>query len=150
MKFLKKNSLVDIKPKIIKISLYIIRFLLALVFIPSAIGTMVNPTVPGIESGVSEDFIVFYEILVKTGYIHFVVFFQIICGLLMVFKRTYLLGGVMFVPLLLCLLNTHIFISKSSFYLIFDAILLLLTTVVIISRARPLMKVFLKKQSGWV
>lgn len=57
-------------------------------------------------------FFEFYYLLEKTGYLYFVGFFQLLCGLLLLIKRAQILGSIMLMPLLLCLLMTHVFISK--------------------------------------
>lgn len=91
-------------------------------------------------------FFEFYDFLMGTGYLYFVGFFQLLNGLLLVFRRTYLLGAVMMVPLLLCLLMTHVFISKYTGFIIFDSVSFLLNAVLIFSHYSVLKSTFLKPQ----
>ncbi|MEM9649877.1 MAG: DoxX family membrane protein [Bacteroidota bacterium] len=99
-----------------KIGIYIIRFLLALTFIYAGVEKLFMPYDPSLfradAQEAAEAFFTFYEFLQRSGYLHFVGFFQLLCGILLVFKRTYLLGSIMLVPLMLCLLMTHVFFSK--------------------------------------
>ena len=99
-----------------KIAIYVIRFLLALIFIYAGIEKLFlpyNPSVFKADMAMTDpQFCVFYDLLMKVGVLYFVGFFQLLNGLLLVFKRTYLLGSVMMVPLLLCLLMSQVFIAK--------------------------------------
>ena len=133
-----------------KIIIYIIRFLLALFFIYVAIDRFINPMMPQDEIGLNTEFIAFYALLLKSNFIYFVCVCELVCGALLLLKRTYLLGAIMFVPLLLCLLMTHVFISKNSFYLIFDISLFFLNSILIVYRYKELKQVFFKPQQGWI
>jgi len=84
------------------------------------------------------------------GYLYFVGFFQLLNGLLLVFKRTYLLGAVMMVPLMLCLLMTHVFISKYVGFIVFDGVMFFLNSVLVMSHYRELKGTFLKPQTRWI
>jgi len=134
-----------------KIATYIIRFLLALLFIWAGIEKLFLPYDPSVFRANAADsdllFFEFYDLLHNAGYLYFVGFFQLLCGLLLVFKRTYLLGGVMLVPLVLCLLNTHIFFSKNVFYICFDSVLLMLVCFLISKNFNALKDLFFKKQT---
>jgi len=84
------------------------------------------------SAGAAEEFFVFYELLQASGYLYFVGFFQLLCGVLLLFKRTYLLGAIMLIPLVLCLLMTNVCVSKNSSYIIFDSCLFLMNVVLIL------------------
>tara|TARA_B100000809_G_scaffold261450_1_gene310373 strand:+ start:7089 stop:7493 length:405 start_codon:yes stop_codon:yes gene_type:complete len=133
-----------------KIIVTIIRFFLALLFIYVAIDKTLNPAIPENEIGISANFITFYTLLLESKFIFFVCFIEFLSGALLLFKRTYLLGAIMLVPLLLCLLMIHVFISKSNFYLIFDGTLFLLNSILIIYRFKDIKIGILKPQYGWI
>lgn len=137
-----------------KVTTYIIRFLLALLFLWAGFEKFFVPYSPGAFRAGCPDcapgFFAFYDLLQQSGYLLFVGFFQFLCGTLLVFKRTYLLGSIMLVPLILCLWATHIFISENTFYRIFDGVVLLLNGVLIIPRLREIWPVLLKKSRTWI
>ena len=133
-----------------KIILYIIRFALALIFIYAGIEKLFLPYNPSLFKSDVEmtdpKFFEFYDFLMGTGYLYFVGFFQFLNGLLLIFRRTYLLGAVMMVPLMLCLLMTHVFISKYMGFVVFDGVMFLLNAILVISHYKELKGIFLKKQ----
>jgi len=133
-----------------KIIVYIIRFLLGVLFMYVAIDKIINPAIPKDEIGISAAFISFYSLLLESNFIYFVCFIEFLCGFLLLFKRTYLLGGIMFVPVLLCLLMVHFFISKNTFYLLFDGSLFLLNSILIVYRLKDIKQGILKPQNGWI
>ena len=111
---------------------YLIRFLLALIFIYAGIEKLFMPYNPSVfKSDVAmtdPKFFDFYDFLMGTGYLYFVGFFQLLNGLLLVFRRTYLLGAVMMIPLMLCLRMTHVFISRYVGYIVFDGVMFLMNS----------------------
>ena len=137
-----------------KIATYIIRFLLAILFIYAGIEKLFlpyDPTEFQTEiAGTDPLFFEFYDLLHRAGYLYFVGFFQFLCGALMVFKRTYLLGSIMFVPLILCLLMTHIFFSKNWLYIVFDSVTFCVNLFLIVQQAKALKATILKPQDGWI
>lgn len=137
-----------------KIVIYIARFLLALIFIYAGIEKILLPYNPSVFKSDVEmtdpKFFQFYDFLMGTGYLYFVGFFQLLNGLLLVFKRTYLLGAIMMVPLMLCLLMTHIFISRYVGFILFDGVLFLLNGLLIARHFKELEQVFLKPQNQWI
>lgn len=137
-----------------KNAVYVIRILLALMFIWAGIEKLFLPFNPSVfranTAEAAEEFFTFYELLQSTGYMYFVGFFQLLCGLLLVFKRTYLLGSIMLVPLLLCLLMTHMFFSKNIFYILFDSSMFLLNAVLIGYNFKTIQQTILKPQQGWI
>ncbi|WPV64258.1 DoxX family membrane protein [Chitinophaga sp. LS1] len=125
-----------------KIVYYILRGLLALQFIYAGIEKLWLPFhADGIHG--SADFLAFYLLLHRTGYLYFVGFFQLLCGLLLVFKKTYLLAAVMLIPLLLCLLATHVFISGNTGYMCYDTVLLGFDLLLLFSCYRRLLNIFI-------
>ncbi|MEM9833547.1 MAG: hypothetical protein AAF944_23155 [Bacteroidota bacterium] len=130
------------------ITRYIIRFLLALIFVYAGIEKLFlpyNPSVFRADVAMTDPkFFEFYDFLMGTGYLYFVGFFQLLNGLLLVFQRTYLLGAVMMVPLILCLLMTNVFISRYWEFIIFDGVLLLLNSILLFSHSKELKATFIK------
>ena len=137
-----------------KIVIYIARFLLALIFIYAGIEKIFLPYNPSVFKSDVEmtdpKFFQFYDFLMGTGYLYFVGFFQLLNGLLLVFRRTYLLGAIMMVPLMLCLLMTHIFISRYVGFILFDGAMFLLNGLLIAKHFKELEQVFLKPQNQWI
>lgn len=127
---------------------YIIRFMLALTFIYAGVEKLFMPYNPSVFKAdvamTHPKFFEFYDFLMGTGFLYFVGFFQLLNGLLLVFRRTYLLGAVMMVPLLLCLLMTHVFISKYMGFILYDGALFLLNAVLIWGHFGELKAVFLR------
>ncbi|MEM6736997.1 MAG: hypothetical protein AAGC64_04805 [Bacteroidota bacterium] len=60
-----------------------------------------------------------------------------------VFRRAYLLGSVMMVPLMLCLLMTHVFLSKNIGFMILDSSM---SAVLVPSHYKGLRDTFFKPQ----
>ncbi|MEM6735253.1 MAG: DoxX family membrane protein [Bacteroidota bacterium] len=137
-----------------EIARYIIRFLLALIFIYAGIEKLFLPYNPSVFKSDAEmtdpKFFEFYDFLMGTGYLYFVGFFQVLNSLLLVFKKTYLLGSVMMVPLMLCLLMTQIFIARYAGFIIFDSVIFLLNGILLLSHFKELKTVFLKPQVRWI
>ncbi len=132
------------------VATYLIRFLLALIFIYAGIEKLFMPYNPSVfKSDVAmtdPKFFDFYDFLMGTGYLYFVGFFQLLNGLLLVFRRTYLLGAVMMIPLMLCLLMTHVFISRYVGYIVFDRVMFLLNSFLVFTHYTELKTTFLKPQ----
>ena len=137
-----------------KIATYIVRFLLALLFIHAGIEKLFLPYDPTEfqteVAGTNPLFFEFYALLHQAGYLYFVGFFQLLCGGLIIFKRTYLLGSIMFVPLILCLLMTHIFFSQNWLYLVFDSVAFCANLFLIAQHAKALKATILKPQDSWI
>jgi len=135
-----------------KVATYIIRFLLALIFIYAGIEKLFLPYDPSVFRADAAEadpaFFIFYDLLQNAGYLYFVGFFQLLCGILLVFKRTYLLGSIMLVPLLLCLLMTHIFFSKYPPYIFFDNTMFALNLFLLFGRYKDWKPVLLKNQNS--
>lgn len=137
-----------------KIVRYIIRFVLALIFIYAGIEKLFLPYNPSVFKSDVEmtdpKFFEFYDFLMGTGYLYFVGFFQLLNGILLVFKRTYLLGAVMMVPLMLCLLMTQVLISRYAGFILFDGLMFALNAVLIAGHFNELKALFLKPQKGLI
>jgi uncharacterized membrane protein YphA (DoxX/SURF4 family) len=131
---------------------YVIRFLVAFIFIYAGIEKLFLPYNPSVfradASEAHESFFTFYELLQGAGYLYFVGFFQLLCGLLLVFKRTWLLGSIMLVPLMLCLLMTHLFSSKYVLFIAFDALLFLMVLFLLSRKRKPLKNIFFAEERG--
>ena len=131
---------------------YIIRFLLALMFIYAGIEKLFLPYNPSVFRAdapeVAEEFFTFYELLQASGYLYFVGFFQLVCGILLVFKRTYLLGSIMLVPLTLCLLMTHVFFSEYLGFILFDSCVFISILILLMYRRKDWFPLILKKQNS--
>ena len=136
------------------ILVYIIRFLLATTFLYAGIEKLFLPYDPSVfrTDAAEADplFFTYYDLLQGSGYLYFVGFFQLLCGLLMVFRRTYLLGSIMLVPLMLCLLMTHVFFSKYLPFILFDSTLFALNLFLLFKKYKDWHPVILKKQNSWV
>ena len=130
----------------------IIRFLLALMFIYAGIEKLFLPYNPSVFRAdapeVAEEFFTFYELLQASGYLYFVGFFQLVCGILLVFKRTYLLGSIMLVPLTLCLLMTHVFFSEYLGFILFDSCVFISILILLMYRRKDWFPLILKKQNS--
>ncbi|MEM9362948.1 MAG: DoxX family membrane protein [Bacteroidota bacterium] len=137
-----------------KIASYIIRFLLAFMFIYAGIEKLFLPYDPSVfrtdAAQADPIFFTYYDLLQGSGYLYFVGFFQLLCGTLLVLKRTYLLGSIMLVPLMLCLLMTHVFFSKYLPFIIFDSAMFLMNTVLLSYRSKDWQPILLKKQNSWI
>ncbi|WKN42987.1 DoxX family membrane protein [Tunicatimonas pelagia] len=130
---------------------YIIRFLLALIFVYAGIEKLFLPYNPSVFKSDVEmtdpKFFEFYDFLMGTGYLYFVGFFQLLNGLLLVFRRTYLLEAIMMIPLMLCLLMTHVFISRYMGFIVFDSVMFLMNGFLVLSHFSELKTIFLKPQT---
>ncbi|MEM0931049.1 MAG: MauE/DoxX family redox-associated membrane protein [Bacteroidota bacterium] len=136
------------------IVVYIIRFLLAFLFIYAGIEKLFLPYDPSVfrtdAAEADPVFFTYYELLQGSGYLYFVGFFQLLCGTLLIFKRTYLLGSIMLVPLILCLLMTHVFFSKYPVFIIFDSVIFSLNLVLLFQRFKDWRPMLFKEQNSWI
>jgi uncharacterized membrane protein YphA (DoxX/SURF4 family) len=93
----------------------------------------------------AKEFMDFYLLLQNTNFLIFVACCQILFGVLLFFKPTHLLAAIMFVPMLSCLIATHIFISHNIGYIIFDTIIFLLNASIIFNNRKPLYQTIIKQ-----
>ena len=137
-----------------KIVSYIIRFLLSALFLWAGYEKLFIPyNAEVFRAGCPDcaiDFFTFYELLERNGYLYFVGFLQLLCGVLLVFKRSYVLAAIMLVPLILCLLMTHVFFSKNTSYIVFDSSIFLLNAILIGYNFKNIRQSILKPQQGWI
>ncbi len=132
------------------IFLLLFRLVLVLIFLYSGIEKLFLPFNPSdFKADVEMTdalFFEFYYLLQKTGYLYFVGFFQLLCRLLLLIKRTQILGSIMLMPLLLCLLMTHVFISKYMWYILFDSALLGINSILLIHNYSSWKTILQRKQ----
>lgn len=128
-----------------KILCFIIRVLLFMQFFYAGIEKLFLPfdaTKLREENALSGTFVQFYTLLHDTGYLLFVGFFQALCAVLLLFRKTYLLGAVMLTPILFCLVATHVFITRSNSRAFYDLFLMTLNTVLILCNYQSLKQTF--------
>ena len=137
-----------------KVVVYIIRFLLAFLFIYAGMEKLFLPFNPAVFKAQVEMadplFFEFYKLMQGSGYLYFVGFFQLLCGLLLVFKRTYVLASIMLVPLILCLLMNQMLIAKYLGYIVFDVILLIFNLIIVIHSFHKWKSILTKTENGWI
>jgi hypothetical protein len=80
----------------------------------------------------------FYFLLENQGYMKFVGACQLASAVLLIFARTYLLGAIMLMPIVLNLVATHIFMSKNWSYAAFDFIYLAAVAFLIVFNYKKL------------
>ncbi len=119
-----------------KYFLIILRLLISLLFVYAGVEKLFLPYDPSVFKANQELadplFFEFYNLLQNAGFLFFVGVCQMICGILLFFRKTHILGFVMLFPLILCLWMVHIFISKYTPYIIFDGVILMITCFFII------------------
>ncbi len=98
---------------------------------------------PQAWQGQNELYKTYYMLLQNTGYMGFVAVCQVILGILLIYTRTRLLAAIMFIPLLINLICTHIYISHNMPNLVLDTVLLLLVGSLIAPHFSPLKKTIL-------
>lgn len=132
---------------------YLSRIFLAYVFIPHGwekLTTKINPQ-EYIDFGLGGDFLDFYLIWERTGYIWLIGVAQLVGGLLLIPKRTYLFGAIWLLPVSIGMVSCHIFISKSIDFMLFDAIIVTTNLYLISTHLVKLYKsVLFAKQKTWV
>jgi len=135
-----------------KITTYIIRFLLAVLFSLHGVEKLFTSASPDkfAAAGMHADFVEFYELLERTGYLAFVGALQLLCALLLLFARTYVLASVMLIPLILCLIASHVFMSHNVGYVLFDTAILVINLFLLYPEWPTLKETFLKPQSKWI
>lgn len=140
------------KSKIITLLTYLSRLLLAYVYIPHGLEKLYKKIDPQeyLDYKLGQDFVDFYLHLERSGYIWVIGFAQLIGGLLLIFKRTYLFGAVWLLPISIGMTCCHIFISHAADFLIFDAMVLTLNLYLILKHFNVLSRTFFKPQSSWI
>ncbi len=87
-------------------------------------------------------FVDYYDLLMTTGYLNYVGIIQLIIAVLLVFSRTYLLGAIMLLPLMVSIIMTHVFLSGDLIYLAMDTGFLLMNLALIWPHREKLSKTF--------
>lgn len=138
--------------KIHIVLIYLFRFFLAYVFIPHGI-EKISTRIDVQEYhdfGLGQNFIDFYLIFEKTGYMVFIGYLQLIIGVLLIPKRTYLLAAVMLLPLNIGMVACHVYLSGSMDFLIWDLGMTLINLYLIMAHYKQFVKLFWQKQSTWI
>ena len=137
-----------------KIVVYLIRFVLALVFIWAGIEKLFLPYDAAAFKSNNEladgSLFLFYDLMQNAGYMYFVGFFQLLCGLLLIFGRTHLLGAIMLVPIMLCMLMTQIFFSQYAAWIFFDCILFTLIIFLVVMGYPKWKGILAKTENTWI
>lgn len=136
---------------VITVIAYISRILLAYVYIPHGLEKLYQKIDPQeyLDFKLGQEFVDFYLHFERSGYIWVIGVAQLIGGLLLIFRRTYLFGAVFLLPVSIGMLSCHIFISHAMDFLLFDAIVLLLNLYLILINFITLRKVFFQPQPSW-
>lgn len=138
--------------RIITVFTYLVRALLAYVYIPHGLEklyTKINVQ-EYIDFKLGQDFINFYLIWEKSGYIWVIGIAQFLGGLLLLFRKTYLFGAVWLLPISIGMFCCHIFITHARDFLIFDALVLTMNLYLILLHFRSLTNTFFKPQKTWI
>lgn len=138
--------------KVIIVLNYIIRILLIYVYVPHGYEKLTQKisVQEYIDYGLQGDFLDFYLIWERTGFIYVIGVAQLLGGLLLIFKRTYLLGSVFLLPISIGMLFCHVFISHAMDFLYFDLIVLVLNMWLIAVNYKALLTTFFNPQKSWI
>lgn len=131
---------------------YLSRLFLAWVYIPHGWEKLTKKIDPQeyIDFGLAGDFLDFYLIWERTGFIWVIGLGQLIGGLLLIPKRTYLFGSIWLLPISIGMLFCHVFLSHAMDFLIFDSLVLLFNLYLLFINYLPLKSLFLKKEKSWI
>ena len=107
---------------------YIFRAFLAYVYIPHGYEKLTTEIDPQeyIDFGLQGDFLDFYLIWERTGFIWIIGAAQLIGGLLLIPKRTCFFGAVWLFPVSTGMFFSHVYISHAMDFLYFDLMILVL------------------------
>lgn len=142
----------ETRTRIITIFTYIVRALLAYVYIPHGLEKLYTKikVQEYIDFKLGQDFIDFYLIWEKSGYIWVIGIAQFLGGLFLLFKRTYLFGAVWLLPMSVGMCCCHIFITHAQDFLIFDLLVFTMNLYLILLHSRLLTNTFFKPQKTWI
>jgi len=131
---------------------YLFRLFLAWVYVPHGWEKLTRKIDPQeyVDYGLAGDFLDFYLIWERTGFIWAVGVAQLIGGLLLVPRRTCLFGAVWLLPVSVGMMCCHIFLSHAMDFLAFDAIVLALNLWLVFRHRTELQRTFFKKQERWI
>lgn len=135
------------KNKIILGLNYLCRLFLAWVYVPHGwekLTIKINPE-EYIDFGLGGDFLEFYLIWEKTGFIWVIGFAQLVGGLLLIPRVTSLFASIWLFPISVGMFFCHVFISHSQDFMLFDAIVLFANLYILIKYLPSLFKVLFKK-----
>lgn len=135
------------KTKILITLNYLSRLFLAWVFIPHGwekLTVKINPE-EYINFGLGGNFLEFYLIWEKTGFIWVIGFAQLVGGLLLIPKMTSLFASIWLFPISLGMFLCHVFISHAQDFMLFDAVVLLANLYIIVQYLPELSKILFKK-----
>lgn len=140
------------KIKITTVIIYLFRILLAYVYIPHGwekLTTKINPQ-EYINFGLEGNFLDFYLIWERTGFIWVIGVAQLVGGLFLIPKRTYLFGSIWLLPISVGMVFCHVFISHAQDFLYFDIAILTFNLYLIFINFTSLKNTFLKSQDTWL
>ena len=143
---------IALKNKVMTLLTYFSRLFMAWVYIPHGwekLTIKINPQ-EYIDYGLGSEFLAFYLILERSGFIWIIGIAQLIGGLLLIPRRTYLFGTVWLLPVSVGMLFCHIYISHAMDFLIFDALVLLFNLYLLFINYTGLKQVFFKPKETWV
>ena len=148
----KESNNIALKNKVMTILTYFSRLFMAYVYIPHGwekLTQKINQQ-EYINYGLAGDFMDFYLILERSNFIWIVGITQLIGGLLLIPRRTYLLATVWLLPVSGCMLFYHIYLSHAKDFLIFDALVLLFNLCLLFINYADLKRVFYKPKDTWI
>lgn len=131
---------------------YLFRAFLAYVYIPHGYEKLTITIDPQeyIDFGLEGDFLDFYLIWERTGFIWIIGMAQLIGGLLLLPKRTYFFGAIWLFPVSVGMFFSHVYISHAMDFLYFDLIILVLNLYLIFEHFNLLKTVFFQPQKTWI
>ncbi|WP_430612789.1 DoxX family membrane protein [Flavobacterium sp. JP2137] len=140
------------KIKIFNLLNYLFRAFLAYVYIPHGWEKLTQKIDPQeyIDFGLQGDFLDFYLIWERSGFIAVIGVAQLVGGLLLIPKRTYLFGAVWLLPISIGMFFCHVYISHAQDFLIFDLLILLLNLYLIGRHYKHLKECFWRPQPTWI
>lgn len=131
---------------------YLFRAFLAYVYIPHGYEKLTTKIDPQeyIDFGLKGDFLDFYLIWERTGFIWIIGIAQLIGGLLLIFRKTYFFGAVWLFPISVGMFFSHVFISHAMDFLYFDLVILILNLYLIFENFQLLKRTFFQSQKAWI
>lgn len=135
------------KNKIILGLNYLFRLFLVWIYVPHGwekLTIKINPQ-EYVDFGLGGDFLDFYLIWEKTGFIWVIGFAQLVGGLLLIPRITNLFASIWLLPISIGMFFCHVFISHSKDFMMFDAIVLVANLYMIIYNLPVLSKIFFQK-----
>lgn len=147
-----ENKTKALTSKAMNILTYLSRLFLAWVYIPHGwekLTVTINPQ-EYVDFGLEGHFLDFYLIWEQTGFIWVIGVAQLLGGLMLIPKRTYLFAAVWLLPVSIGMFFSHVFLSHAMDFLIFDAIVLAFNLYLIFIHYSSLKTLFFIRQNTWV